>query len=154
MRHQSNRDVAILTHFGAGAATPWSVWRLAKGSSGAQRRDRCNTEDANQLRKASTHTSRSAQRPPRDYAGRVTPADRAQTADDFQTAQRYRRSGRRSTFTMSMAPFIYRKVRESPFLRQLVIPFGSARYVALYEIEGGSVVNVLAIAHQFEDDYH
>jgi len=26
--------------------------------------------------------------------------------------------------------------------------------VALYEIEGGSVVNVLAIAHQFEDDYH
>ena len=55
---------------------------------------------------------------------------------------------------LSMAPFIYRKVRESPFLRQLVIPFGSARYVALYEIEGGSVVNVLAIAHPFEDDYH
>jgi len=81
------RDVAILTLFGAGAATPWSVWRLAKGSSGAQRRDGCSTEDANQLRKASTHTSRSAQRPPRDYAVRVTPADRAQTAEDFQTAQ-------------------------------------------------------------------
>ena len=53
-----------------------------------------------------------------------------------------------------MAPFIYRKVRESPFLRQLVIPFGSAGYAALYEIEGGRVVNVLAIGHQFEDDYY
>jgi len=39
-------------------------------------------------------------------------------------------------------------------LRELVIPFQSAGYVALYEIEGGGVVNVLAIRHQLEDDYY
>jgi hypothetical protein len=40
------------------------------------------------------------------------------------------------------------------FLRELVIPSRSAGYVALYEIEGGGGVNVLAMRHQLEDDYH
>jgi len=36
----------------------------------------------------------------------------------------------------------------------LIIPFGSAGYVALFEIEGNDLVTVLAIRHQREDDYY
>jgi plasmid stabilization system protein ParE len=51
-------------------------------------------------------------------------------------------------------PFNYRKVSpENPFLREIVIPFGSAGYVALYEIESNDTVTVLAVRHQREDDY-
>lgn len=55
---------------------------------------------------------------------------------------------------LGKSPFIYRKAGMSPFLRELVIAFGSAGYVALYEIEGRDRVNILAIRHQREDDYH
>ena len=41
-----------------------------------------------------------------------------------------------------------------PFLRELVIPFGGAGYVALFEIENNEVVTVLALRHQREEDYH
>lgn len=52
-------------------------------------------------------------------------------------------------------PFSCRKAEESnPFLRELVIPFGGAGYVALFEIEDDQTVTVLAIRHQREDDYH
>ena len=51
-------------------------------------------------------------------------------------------------------PFTCRKVGASPFLRELVIPFGHAGYVALFEIEGPDTVTVLAVRHQREDDYH
>lgn len=81
--------------------------------------------------------------------------DRAQSVDDFDAAQvaiDVITSAVESH--LSRTPFIYRKARESPFLRELVIPFQSAGYVALYEIEGGSIVNVLATRHQLEDDYY
>jgi len=55
---------------------------------------------------------------------------------------------------LSRTPFIFRKAGVSPFLRELVIPFRGAGYVALYEIEGATTVNVLALRHQLEDDYH
>jgi plasmid stabilization system protein ParE len=81
--------------------------------------------------------------------------DRAQTAEDFDTAQHavdaIRDSLERS---LSRSPFVYRKAADSPFLRELLIPFRSSGYVALYEIEGSSTVMVLAIRHQREDDYH
>lgn len=41
-----------------------------------------------------------------------------------------------------------------PFLRELVIPFGETGFVALYEIESDTVVTVIAVRHQLEDDYH
>ena len=47
-----------------------------------------------------------------------------------------------------------RKAGNSPFLRELVIPFGRAGYVALFEIVDGSCVIVGAVRHQREDDYH
>lgn len=52
-------------------------------------------------------------------------------------------------------PFAARKAPgEDAFLRELVIPFGSSGYVALFEIENASTVTILAIRHQREDDYH
>ena len=52
-------------------------------------------------------------------------------------------------------PFSCRKVDETkPFLRELIIPFGEAGYVALFEIENPHTVTVLAVRHQREDDYH
>lgn len=52
-------------------------------------------------------------------------------------------------------PFSCRKAEgENPFFRELVIPFGSAGYVALFEIEDESTVTILAIRHQREEDFH
>lgn len=52
-------------------------------------------------------------------------------------------------------PFACRKASpEPPFLREMLIEFGSAGYVALYEIETGDTVTILAVRHQREDDFH
>ena len=55
--HASNEEVAILSHFEDGVATPWSASGLAKGIKEVL--ERCaatmGAEDARQLRKASTH---------------------------------------------------------------------------------------------------
>ncbi|GMV56054.1 MAG: hypothetical protein AMXMBFR6_18590 [Betaproteobacteria bacterium] len=51
-------------------------------------------------------------------------------------------------------PFACRKIgAEHPLLREMVISFGRAGYVALYEIESERTVTVLAVRHQREDDY-
>jgi hypothetical protein len=52
------------------------------------------------------------------------------------------------------SPFVCRKAGDSPFLRELLIPFRGAGYVALYEIKDAVHVTVLAVRHQLEDDYH
>lgn len=82
--------------------------------------------------------------------------DRAQTVEDFDLVQRAI-----DTITveveghLSRTPFIFRKAAgPSPFLRELVIAFGSSGYVALYEIQDAATVNILAVRHQLEDDYH
>jgi plasmid stabilization system protein ParE len=81
--------------------------------------------------------------------------DRAKTAEDFDAAQvavdAIRDAVERS---LSRAPFVYRKAGDSPFLRELLIPFRGAGYVALYEIKDAVHVTVLAVRHQLEDDYH
>jgi plasmid stabilization system protein ParE len=56
--------------------------------------------------------------------------------------------------TLATSPFTCRKTGDSPFLRELIIPFGQSGYVALFEIVDPSVVLVAAIRHQLEDDYH
>lgn len=81
--------------------------------------------------------------------------ERAQTAEDFDSAQLavdvIRDTVERC---LSRAPFVYRKAGDSPFLRELLIPFGGAGYVALYEITDAARVTILAVRHQLEDDYH
>lgn len=52
-------------------------------------------------------------------------------------------------------PFAGQKADDdNPFLRELLIPFGRAGYVALFEIEDSTTVTVLAVRHQREEDYH
>lgn len=80
---------------------------------------------------------------------------RAETVEDFDVAQLAIDTIRAGVeVQLSSSPFIFRKVTESPFLRELVIPFRRTGYVALYEIEGKSAVNILAVRHQLEEDYH
>ena len=55
---------------------------------------------------------------------------------------------------LRFSPFSCRKaLADNPFLRELIIPFGSAGYVALFEIESGNTVDILAVRHQREEDY-
>lgn len=81
--------------------------------------------------------------------------ERAKTVEDFEAAQLAI-----NTITtgvevhLTRSPFIYRKVGESPFRRELIIPFRASGYVVLYEIEDGSSVNIVAVRHQLEDDYY
>lgn len=56
--------------------------------------------------------------------------------------------------TLMTSPFTCRKAGQSPFLRELIVPFGRSGYVALFEIEDEANVAVLAVRHQLEDDYH
>ena len=56
--------------------------------------------------------------------------------------------------TLRSSPFTCRKAGQSPFLRELVIPFGNAGYVALFEVADPAHVVVVAVRHQREDDYH
>ncbi|WP_081423680.1 type II toxin-antitoxin system RelE/ParE family toxin [Pelodictyon luteolum] len=52
-------------------------------------------------------------------------------------------------------PFSCRRIHhDSPFLRELIISFGSTGYVALFKIDDHHVVKILAIRHQHEDDYY
>lgn len=52
-------------------------------------------------------------------------------------------------------PFSARKAAiDNPLLRELLISFGGAGYVALFEIDDEHTITVLAVRHQREDDYH
>ncbi|MEO6623965.1 MAG: type II toxin-antitoxin system RelE/ParE family toxin [Burkholderiaceae bacterium] len=81
--------------------------------------------------------------------------ERAETVKDFDAAQ-----VAVNTITsevdrhLARSPFIYRKVGDNPFLRELIISFGNSGYVALYEIEDAATITILAVRHQREDDYH
>jgi len=73
---------------------------------------------------------------------------------DLAAAQRALDAIKRAVELLRFSPFSCRKtLTDNPFLRELIIPFGSAGYVALFEIESGDTVNVLAVRHQREEDY-
>lgn len=80
--------------------------------------------------------------------------DRATTVDDLGLAQRALDAITGGVDRLAVSPFVYRKAGASPFLRELLIPFGATGYVALFEIEDASTVTILAVRHQLEDDYH
>jgi plasmid stabilization system protein ParE len=80
--------------------------------------------------------------------------DRATTTEDLELAERALGVIVDAVDRLGRSPFIYRKAGSSPFLRELLIPFGHSGYVALFEIEDASTVTVLAVRHQLEDDYH
>ncbi len=76
-------------------------------------------------------------------------------ANDLPSAIRARAAIEKAYEFLEMMPFACRKAEQSnPFFRELVIPFGSAGYVALFEIDDQNTVTVLAIRHQREEDFH
>ena len=74
---------------------------------------------------------------------------------DMQAAKHARKTIAASVQLLQQFPFTCRKaVPENALLRELVISFGSAGYVALFEIEDKETVTIVAVRHQREDDYH
>ncbi len=80
--------------------------------------------------------------------------DRATTVEDLDLAERALGAITGAVESLKRSPFISRKADDDPFLRELLIPFGSSGYVALFEIEDAATVTILAVRHQREDDYH
>jgi plasmid stabilization system protein ParE len=73
---------------------------------------------------------------------------------DLDVADRALEAVKNGIATLRQSPFTCRKVGTSPFLRELIIPFGRSGYVALFEIIDNENVVVCAVRHQLEDDYH
>ena len=74
--------------------------------------------------------------------------------DDVAAAERALDVVDRAWTILEEFPFSCRKAEDSnPFIREIVIPFGSKGYVALFEIEDEQTVTVLAVRHQREEDY-
>jgi plasmid stabilization system protein ParE len=73
---------------------------------------------------------------------------------DAPAARRARDTIAKGMELLKEFPFTCRKASpDTPFLRELLIPFGAAGYVALFEIEDAHTVTILAVRHQREDDY-
>ena len=74
------------------------------------------------------------------------PAAAARAVDAIQTAFEL----------LQFSPFSCRKAwpGDRPLLREILIPFGNAGYVALFQIDDPGHVSVLAVRHQREEDYH
>lgn len=78
----------------------------------------------------------------------------ARDATDWALAERALEAIRAGMSILEQTPFTCRKAAtDSPFLRELLIPFGAAGYVALFEIDDAETVTVLAVRHQRESDY-
>jgi len=74
---------------------------------------------------------------------------------DIQAAKHARKTIASSMQLLEQFPFTCRKaVSDNTYLRELVIPFGSAGYVALFEIDDSETVTILAVRHQREEDYY
>ena len=74
---------------------------------------------------------------------------------DYVAALRARAAIERGYEFLEEMPFACRKADDAnAFIRELLIPFGGAGYVALFEITDGATVTILAVRHQREDDYY
>lgn len=75
---------------------------------------------------------------------------------DVAAAERALGALRKALELLETFPFTCRKAGhgDDPLLRELIVPFGGAGYVALFEIEDSKTVTILALRHQREEDYH
>lgn len=74
---------------------------------------------------------------------------------DIHAAKHARKTIAASIQLLQQFPFTCRKaMSDDACLRELLIPFGVAGYVVLFEIENDKVVTIIAVRHQREDDYH
>ena len=78
-------------------------------------------------------------------------------AQDISAAERAEAAIAKAVEFLEIFPFSCRKTgggSGSPFMRELIIPFGNSGYVALFEIDNPRTVTILAVRHQREEDYH
>lgn len=76
---------------------------------------------------------------------------------DFHSAERAEAAISKAVELLQVFPFSCRKALGgdgSPFLREMIIPFGGSGYVALFGIDDPQTVTILAMRHQREEDYH
>ena len=73
---------------------------------------------------------------------------------DFEIPERALQAIKDGIVFLTSSPFACRKAGNSSFVRELIIPFGHAGYVALFEIVDSKTVIIGAIRHQLEDDYY
>lgn len=74
---------------------------------------------------------------------------------DLAAAERARNAIAKACALLEDFPFACRKAEAgNSFLRELLISFGVAGHVLLFEIDDLDTVTVLAVRHQREDDYH
>jgi plasmid stabilization system protein ParE len=78
----------------------------------------------------------------------------AREGGDFDLADKALSAIRDGLALLERFPFTCRKASASPFVRELIIPFGHTGYVALFEIVDDETVVVGAVRHQREDDFH
>lgn len=78
----------------------------------------------------------------------------ASPTGDLDIAERAMESIRQACLLLTHSPFSCRKAGDSSFVRELIISFGAAGYVALFEIVDANTVIVGAVRHQHESDYH
>jgi plasmid stabilization system protein ParE len=77
-----------------------------------------------------------------------------QAAGDWRQADNAMEAIRHGLALLETSPFACRRAAGGEaLLRELLIGFGAAGYVALFEIEDAKSVTVLAVRHQREDDY-
>ena len=73
---------------------------------------------------------------------------------DVSAAERALDAIRQTIELLRFSPFSCRKaIADNPFVRELIIPFGSAGYVALFEIGSNGAVTILAVRPQREEDF-
>ena len=83
------------------------------------------------------------------YAFQLRPSD-----GDWRQAEAALESIRRGLAMLESSPFACRRAPAAgPLVRELMIGFGSAGFVLLFEIEAGDHVTAMAIRHQREADY-
>lgn len=74
---------------------------------------------------------------------------------DVAAAERALAALDRAVDMLGSFPFSCRKADpDSPWLRELLVPFGGSGYVVLYEIEDEQTLTILAVRHQREEDYY
>jgi plasmid stabilization system protein ParE len=72
---------------------------------------------------------------------------------DVEAAEKALGAIRSAVSLLSFSPFACRKAASHlPRHRELVIPFGHAGYVALFEIDDAKTVTIIAVRHQREHD--
>ncbi len=81
--------------------------------------------------------------------------EQGSSSPDFSIPERAIQAIRTGCLFLAHSPFSCRKAPpgDSSFVRELLISFGAAGYVALFEIVNAKTVIVGAVRHQREEDY-